>query len=209
MAEYSSKRVEAFVRIANDYYDWKSTLSDLGLNEYRDLGGRLEMKCPFHEDKRPSFSISLDRKTFHCFSCGRSGSIVYFMYLLRGRHMSFNAFCENLLRQDKHLHAKLGVSTLKVKYSEIASAFEGRRTFNRTTVLGTDLSYSTLYRRLSKCGRTWEVLAMSLTLMQGSISNKDVCDAIERLHGKVRDKDGKLVETATEEVSLMDIINKE
>jgi hypothetical protein len=29
--------------------------------------------CPFHEDKKPSFSMYKDNNTYHCFSCGANG----------------------------------------------------------------------------------------------------------------------------------------
>lgn len=29
--------------------------------------------CPFHEDKKPSFSMYKDNNSFHCFSCGANG----------------------------------------------------------------------------------------------------------------------------------------
>jgi DNA primase len=34
-------------------------------------------RCPFHEDKTPSFSIKGDR--FKCFGCGESGDMVDFV----------------------------------------------------------------------------------------------------------------------------------
>lgn len=38
--------------------------------------------CPFHPDKRPSCSINLDRKIFHCFGCEAHGTILDFVALL-------------------------------------------------------------------------------------------------------------------------------
>ena len=31
--------------------------------------------CPFHEEKKPSLSISFDKQIYHCFSCGSSGTV--------------------------------------------------------------------------------------------------------------------------------------
>lgn len=37
----------------------------------RGTGRRATGKCPFHDDRGPSFSVDLDRKLWHCFSgCG-------------------------------------------------------------------------------------------------------------------------------------------
>lgn len=35
--------------------------------------------CIFHEEKKPSLKINLDRKVFHCFGCGASGNILDFV----------------------------------------------------------------------------------------------------------------------------------
>ena len=34
------------------------------------------MKCPFHSEKTPSFSVYADGKKFYCFLCGESGSCI-------------------------------------------------------------------------------------------------------------------------------------
>ncbi len=33
-------------------------------------------RCPFHDDKTPSFSINIEKGTYHCFGCGASGDII-------------------------------------------------------------------------------------------------------------------------------------
>lgn len=35
------------------------------------------VRCPLHEDRRPSLSVHLDDGIFHCFSCGLSGTLEY------------------------------------------------------------------------------------------------------------------------------------
>lgn len=41
--------------------------------------GQITVRCPFHEDRRPSLSVSLERKLFHCFACQAKGDIIDFV----------------------------------------------------------------------------------------------------------------------------------
>lgn len=40
--------------------------------------------CPFHEDTRPSFSVSPEKGLFHCFGCGAGGDSLTFLMRLKG-----------------------------------------------------------------------------------------------------------------------------
>ncbi len=42
-------------------------------------GGNLWGLCPFHSEKTPSFSVSPEKHIFHCFGCGKGGSVVRFV----------------------------------------------------------------------------------------------------------------------------------
>ena len=37
-------------------------------------GTQRKARCPFHDDRRPSLSLELDRRVFHCFGCERKGN---------------------------------------------------------------------------------------------------------------------------------------
>ena len=43
--------------------------------------------CPFHEEKTPSFIVSPDRGTYHCFGCGEHGNA--FGFLMRQEGLTF------------------------------------------------------------------------------------------------------------------------
>ena len=43
--------------------------------------------CPFHDDTKPSFSVSAKGQYFHCFGCGISGDVIRFLELYE--HKSF------------------------------------------------------------------------------------------------------------------------
>ena len=50
----------------------------------RKVGGRYTGLCPFHEEKTPSFSVSPDRGTYHCFGCGVGGDSISFVREIEG-----------------------------------------------------------------------------------------------------------------------------
>ena len=55
-----------------------SILNRYGI-EYPRREGQVLIRCPFHDDSRPSCSVNFERKLFHCFSCDESGDIFDFV----------------------------------------------------------------------------------------------------------------------------------
>src|ERR671933_789735 len=47
--------------------------------QLRKAGGRYNGRCPFHEERTPSFSVNAVDKLYHCFGCGASGDIITFV----------------------------------------------------------------------------------------------------------------------------------
>jgi DNA primase len=45
----------------------------------RKVGARYTGLCPFHQEKTPSFSVSPERGTYHCFGCGVGGDAISFV----------------------------------------------------------------------------------------------------------------------------------
>lgn len=45
----------------------------------RKAGKNFMGKCPFHEERTPSFSVSQEKGVYHCFGCGKSGNVFNFI----------------------------------------------------------------------------------------------------------------------------------
>jgi DNA primase len=50
-------------------------------------GTNFKALCPFHQEKTPSFTVSPQRQTFHCFGCGVGGSV--FRFVMDYEHLDF------------------------------------------------------------------------------------------------------------------------
>jgi DNA primase len=50
----------------------------------RKVGGRLVGRCPFHEERTPSFSLNPVDKLYYCFGCGAKGDMITFVRETQG-----------------------------------------------------------------------------------------------------------------------------
>ena len=69
-------------------------------------------RCPFHNEKTPSFAVSPDRQTFHCFGCGKGGDV--FTFIEEMEHIEFREALEKLAeRAGVKLEARSGRKTAR------------------------------------------------------------------------------------------------
>ena len=60
-------------QIVGDYV----TLQRGGVNSMKGL-------CPFHDEKTPSFHVTLGANLWHCFGCGEGGDLIDFVQRIEG-----------------------------------------------------------------------------------------------------------------------------
>jgi DNA primase len=73
MARIKDTSVEA-VKAAADFVEVVSARTQL-----RKAGARYSGRCPFHEDRSPSFSVNAVDKLYYCFGCGAKGDLITFV----------------------------------------------------------------------------------------------------------------------------------
>lgn len=83
-------------------------------------GKNFKAKCPFHNEKTPSFFISPDRGTYYCFGCGAKGDIFSFVEQFEGLDFMgslkllaeragvvLSSFSNNKIRDNKEIYYEI------------------------------------------------------------------------------------------------------
>ncbi len=81
----------------------------------RRAGARYTGRCPFHEERTPSFSVNAEQKLFYCFGCGKGGDLLSFVQ--ETESLEFSAAIE-------WLGERFGVP---LEYEESSARFEADR----------------------------------------------------------------------------------
>ena len=62
--------------------------------ELRQVGKKYVARCPFHDERTPSFYLYPESNTFHCFGCGKHGDVINLTQQLSG--LTFKEAVESL-----------------------------------------------------------------------------------------------------------------
>ena len=71
------ERIQAAVSLADVVRRYTEEMEDKGDGEYM-------CRCLFHEDRKPSMSVTAAKGLYHCFSCGASGNLFKFVSEMEG-----------------------------------------------------------------------------------------------------------------------------
>lgn len=74
MTNYYSEELIQSVIAANDIVDIAS-----GYMTLKRVGSSFKGKCPFHNEKTASFTVSREKQLYHCFGCGAGGNVITFI----------------------------------------------------------------------------------------------------------------------------------
>jgi DNA primase len=86
-----------------------------GRTQLRRVGARWTGRCPFHEERTPSFSVNPVEKLYHCFGCQKGGDLIKFVE--ETESLDFAAAVEWLAER----------YNVQLEYEETAPGFEARR----------------------------------------------------------------------------------
>jgi len=86
-----------------------------GRTQLRRVGARWTGRCPFHEERTPSFSVNPVEKLYHCFGCQKGGDLIKFVQETEG--LEFTAAVE-------WLADRTGV---QLEYEDLTPGQEARR----------------------------------------------------------------------------------
>ncbi len=178
--------------------------------------------CPFHAEKEPSFTVSLEKQIFHCFGCGASGSV--FDFLMRMRNLSFAEALRELasrfsiplpepretehwkrmrelsdhLRQVNELAAGYFNQTLLEKSSgKLAREYLRRRNIGQETIQDFQLGYAPQSWDSLKRFLLRRKVDIQLAVQAGILSKKSERDAYDRFRHRlifpIKDMSGRVV----------------
>ncbi|MDI6740937.1 MAG: DNA primase [Candidatus Edwardsbacteria bacterium] len=80
------------VRQANDVVEVIGSYIPL-----KKTGASWKARCPFHQEKTPSFNVNVQKQIWHCFGCGKGGNV--FSFLMEHEHVSFIEAVRTLARR--------------------------------------------------------------------------------------------------------------
>jgi DNA primase len=127
--------------------------------QLRKAGARLLGRCPFHEERTPSFSVNPVDKLFYCYGCHKGGDMVSFVREVQG--LDFVGAIEWLAERFR----------IPLEYEEVSPEAQAKR--NRRERLGQLMEQATVFYERT----LWdtEVGSFARDYLKGRGFGEDVC----------------------------------
>jgi DNA primase len=146
-------------------------------------GQNLRARCPFHSEKSPSFFVSAERGTYHCFGCGVGGDIFSFVEAIEGLDFkgALKVLAERAGVKLEYSRARSGEDDAKDRLFEVMETatlwYISRLTPDATKYLHerglTDATIAAF--RIGWAGNAWD--EASVYLKSKGFSDKELIDA--------------------------------
>ena len=123
------------------------------VGQYTDLkkaGANFSGRCPFHEERTPSFSVNPSEKLYYCFGCGAGGNLIGFV--MAKENMDFPEAVE-------YLADKYGIALEYEESSTHGDAERRRRERLRALLEQATVYYERVYREAKAAAPVREYLA--------------------------------------------------
>lgn len=112
--------------------------------------------CPFHNEKNPSFTVSFERGTYHCFGCGAHGDAISFT--MQTQHYTFIEAVQSLAQRfGVHLPKMQRGKGFKAEHTSIYDCLEQTAFFYKKCLAGAT-EKSQIKRYLHQRGLKAEVI---------------------------------------------------
>ncbi len=122
------KYVDDIGRILTDQLDIVTVISSRV--PLKRAGRNYKANCPFHQEKTPSFVVSPERQSYHCFGCGVSGNALSF--IMSYENLDFLSALESLAeREGIDLEPYLNKEEQRQPKEDLSVFFELNRTAAR------------------------------------------------------------------------------
>ena len=119
-------------------------------------GKNHQARCPFHEEKTPSFTVNQDKQFYYCFGCGAGGTVITFMMEHNG--LGFVEAIEDLARRyGLDIPREAGYQPDAKQHPELYKLLERAAQFYRDQ----------LQRRKGKAAKYLEQRCLSSEIIQG------------------------------------------
>jgi DNA primase len=154
--------------------------------------------CPFHKEKTPSFTVSIEKQIYYCFGCHEGGNAINF--LMKYDNLTFQETLENLGRQygvevsrrsgEKRTGALEALSKLadyyhqQLKSSRVAQQYLGRRGIDEGAIESFKIGFSDRSRHDIKGFLKKSGLPNDILLSTGIVRLKDG-DMYDMFRGRV------------------------
>lgn len=178
--------VKEYVR-GSDEYTFERFLQKMGvLDSFERSGQELKGCCLLHPERNPSASFNDSRGIWGCFSCGKGGDYIELMRLTGGGSSYFLA-AEKLLKADKRMQLRLGISSVFEEQEQRKELQKLRRPSVRLEEKA-QLSYLDQAERMRGC--TLEEAKTLILFMQKGLPLEDLAGVLEGEKEAVLDLEG-------------------